>query len=162
MNVRFEAFTAVIMKNVVFWDVAPCRSCLNRRLGGTYRLHFLGRKIRERGTSVSRWGSLWFSCLSEQMAGQQTYTKNSHNRLERWPSLIVEVLDGRLDFRWEIMRKYGLPTLTEQERKMRINIHTLRGIRSHGGAHLKRRELLTRYPALHPPVLQFCQWILIQ
>jgi hypothetical protein len=44
------------MKNAVFWDVAPCRSCeLNRRLGGTYRLHLQGRKIRERGTSMSRW-----------------------------------------------------------------------------------------------------------
>jgi hypothetical protein len=27
------------MKNAVFWDVAPCRSCVNRRFGGTYRLH---------------------------------------------------------------------------------------------------------------------------
>jgi hypothetical protein len=43
------------MKNAVFWDLAPCRSCLNRRFGGTYRLHLQGRKIRERGTSVSRW-----------------------------------------------------------------------------------------------------------
>jgi hypothetical protein len=27
------------MKNSVFWDMAPCRSCVNRRFGGTYRLH---------------------------------------------------------------------------------------------------------------------------
>jgi hypothetical protein len=26
MYVRFEVFTAVTMKNAVFWDVAPCRS----------------------------------------------------------------------------------------------------------------------------------------
>jgi hypothetical protein len=38
------------MKNVIFWDVAPCRPCVNRRIGGTYRLH-----LQERGTSVSRW-----------------------------------------------------------------------------------------------------------
>jgi hypothetical protein len=43
------------MKNAVFWDVAPCRSCVNRRFGGTYRLHLHGRKICERGTSMSRW-----------------------------------------------------------------------------------------------------------
>jgi hypothetical protein len=30
--VRFEVFTAVTMKNAVFWDVASCRSCVNRRL----------------------------------------------------------------------------------------------------------------------------------
>jgi hypothetical protein len=38
-----------------FWDVAPCSSCVNRRFGGTYRLHLQGRKIHEQGTSVSRW-----------------------------------------------------------------------------------------------------------
>jgi hypothetical protein len=29
-HVRCEVFTAVTMKNVVFWDVASCRSCVNR------------------------------------------------------------------------------------------------------------------------------------
>jgi hypothetical protein len=43
------------MKNVVFWDVALCRSSVNRRFGGIYRLHLQGRKIYERRTSVARW-----------------------------------------------------------------------------------------------------------
>jgi hypothetical protein len=33
--VRFEVFTAVTMKNDVFWDVTPCGSCTNRRFWGT-------------------------------------------------------------------------------------------------------------------------------
>jgi hypothetical protein len=33
--VRFEVFTAVTMKNGVFWDVKPRGSCKNRRFGGT-------------------------------------------------------------------------------------------------------------------------------
>jgi hypothetical protein len=33
--VRFGVFTAVTMKNGVFWDVMPCGSCKNRRFGGT-------------------------------------------------------------------------------------------------------------------------------
>jgi hypothetical protein len=33
--VRFEGFTAVSMKNGVFWDVTPCGSCQNRYFGGT-------------------------------------------------------------------------------------------------------------------------------
>jgi hypothetical protein len=41
------------VKNVVFWDVALCRSYVSRRFWGTYHLHFQGRKIRERGTSMS-------------------------------------------------------------------------------------------------------------
>jgi hypothetical protein len=38
-DVRFEIFTSMTMKYAVFWDVAQCRSCVNRRFGGTYRLH---------------------------------------------------------------------------------------------------------------------------
>jgi hypothetical protein len=43
-RIRFEVFTAVIMKNV-----APCRYCVNRCFGGTYCLHFQGIK------TCSRW-----------------------------------------------------------------------------------------------------------
>jgi hypothetical protein len=32
--VRFEVFTAVTLKNGVFWDVTPCGSRKNRRFGG--------------------------------------------------------------------------------------------------------------------------------
>jgi hypothetical protein len=48
--VRFEVFTAVTMKNAIFWDVALCRACVNQRFGGTYCLHLQGRTIRERET----------------------------------------------------------------------------------------------------------------
>jgi hypothetical protein len=43
--VRFEVFTAVVMKSIIFWDVTP-RSLLscNRRFGGTYCLHLQGRR----------------------------------------------------------------------------------------------------------------------
>jgi hypothetical protein len=36
--VRFEVFTAVTMKNGVFWIVTQCGSCKNRRFGGTWSL----------------------------------------------------------------------------------------------------------------------------
>jgi hypothetical protein len=45
-HVRFEAFTAVTMKNGVFWIVMPCGSCKNRRFGGTCRLLHQGDKNR--------------------------------------------------------------------------------------------------------------------
>jgi hypothetical protein len=32
--VKIEVFTAVTMKNVVFWDVAQCTSCVNKRFRG--------------------------------------------------------------------------------------------------------------------------------
>jgi hypothetical protein len=40
MSVRFEVFTAVTMKNCVFWDVTPCGSCKNQ-----YQVVFL-RSVR--------------------------------------------------------------------------------------------------------------------
>jgi hypothetical protein len=33
--VKFEVFTAVTIKNGVFWDVMPRSSCMSRRFGGT-------------------------------------------------------------------------------------------------------------------------------
>jgi hypothetical protein len=33
--VRVEVFTAVTIKNAVFWNITPCGSCKNRRFGGT-------------------------------------------------------------------------------------------------------------------------------
>jgi hypothetical protein len=38
-DVGFEVFTAVAMKNVVFWDVAPRGVIINRSFGGTCRLY---------------------------------------------------------------------------------------------------------------------------
>jgi hypothetical protein len=35
-----------LFRNAVFWDVVPWRYCINRRFGGTYRLHL---------TTCSRW-----------------------------------------------------------------------------------------------------------
>jgi hypothetical protein len=51
--VRFEVFTALTMKNCVFWDVTPCGSCKNRRVGGTQRLHHQGARIGELGTTLA-------------------------------------------------------------------------------------------------------------
>jgi hypothetical protein len=42
-RVGFEVFTAVAMKNVVFWDVTPRGFIINRLLGGICRLHLQGR-----------------------------------------------------------------------------------------------------------------------
>jgi hypothetical protein len=33
-----------LIKNAVFWDVTPCRPCVNRRFGWIYRLNLQGRK----------------------------------------------------------------------------------------------------------------------
>ncbi|PNF33739.1 hypothetical protein B7P43_G11226 [Cryptotermes secundus] len=53
MYVRFEIFKVVTMKKAIFLDVAPCRYCVNRRFGGTYRLHLQG-KMKKEGTPQAR------------------------------------------------------------------------------------------------------------
>jgi hypothetical protein len=44
----FEVLTAVVTKSTIFWDITPCSPLkVNRRFGGTYRLHLQGgRKSR--------------------------------------------------------------------------------------------------------------------
>jgi hypothetical protein len=42
--VRVQVFTAVNMKNAVFWDMTPCGSCKIRSFGGTYHLHHQDEK----------------------------------------------------------------------------------------------------------------------
>jgi hypothetical protein len=49
-NVRFEVFTAVTMKNAVFWDVALCRSLVNQSFypedaGDTFLRNISSHKI---------------------------------------------------------------------------------------------------------------------
>jgi hypothetical protein len=46
LDVRFQVFMAVTMKNGVFWDLTPCGSYKNRRFGVTYRLLHQGDKNR--------------------------------------------------------------------------------------------------------------------
>jgi hypothetical protein len=42
-----EVLTAVVMKSIIFWDITPCSPLsVNRRFGGTYRLHLQGRKSK--------------------------------------------------------------------------------------------------------------------
>jgi hypothetical protein len=55
-NVRYEHKYSEkkTIKNVVFWDVAPCTPFVTRRFGETYGLHLQGRNIRERGARASK------------------------------------------------------------------------------------------------------------
>jgi hypothetical protein len=53
----FEVITAVVMKSTIFCDITPCSPLkVNRRFGGTYRLHLQGKRIsRARNQRENRW-----------------------------------------------------------------------------------------------------------
>jgi hypothetical protein len=40
--VRFQVLTALSMKIIAFWDIAPCNLGVDRRLRGAYCLHHQG------------------------------------------------------------------------------------------------------------------------
>jgi hypothetical protein len=47
-SVRFEILTAVVIKSSIFWDISSCSLLkVNRRFGGTCRLHLQGRRISQ-------------------------------------------------------------------------------------------------------------------
>jgi hypothetical protein len=86
------------MKKAVFWDVAPCRYCVNWRFGGTYRFHLQGwrknTKIRERGTSVSRClqTNVESSKPSTIRAGREGRENVTTERNNRFQSILVQQL----------------------------------------------------------------------
>jgi hypothetical protein len=69
--VRFEAFTAVTMKNSIFWDVVPYRSCANRYVPPkrqfTQDLHGAISQKTEFFTSVLL--AIWLKNLQEDLFG---------------------------------------------------------------------------------------------
>jgi hypothetical protein len=42
------------MNVAIFWDIEPCSPYVDRRFGGTYHLHFQGRKSADQETSVQQ------------------------------------------------------------------------------------------------------------
>jgi hypothetical protein len=71
-RVRSEAFTALTMKNCVFWDVAPCGSCKNRHFGGTYRILYQGDKNRLLVPTTDVPTSLILATLMEALSSSET------------------------------------------------------------------------------------------
>jgi hypothetical protein len=83
-SVGFEAFTAVTMKNVVFWDVATSRYCVNWPFGGTYRLHLQGRKIcrlqplAHAGSSLADFSTLKMEAIRSSETSVHTRSTRRH------------------------------------------------------------------------------------
>jgi hypothetical protein len=70
--VGFEVFTAVTMKNAVFWGVAPCKcGRLNRRFGGSYRLLQLPAHA---GSSLADFSTLKMEAIRSSKTSVQSAT----------------------------------------------------------------------------------------
>jgi hypothetical protein len=85
--VRFEVLKAVVMKSPIFWDIRPCGpSKVNRRFGGTYRLHLQGRRIsRESNQRDGRWQAEGF-CLAYSSTMNVEATRSSETSVNFQPT----------------------------------------------------------------------------
>jgi hypothetical protein len=67
------------MKSSVFWDIGPCSPLkVNRRFGGTYRLHLQGRISQARYQREIRWQ---VECQKGTTSWYQIYFKWARNSL---------------------------------------------------------------------------------
>jgi hypothetical protein len=51
--IKFYVFTAVIMKNAVFWELTTCGYCKNRRFGGMHSLYLQGEQNQRARNNIS-------------------------------------------------------------------------------------------------------------
>jgi hypothetical protein len=63
VSLWFEVLTAVLMKSSVLWGITPCSPLkVNRRFGGTCRLHLQGRRTSKQETNVKQVASRVILC----------------------------------------------------------------------------------------------------
>jgi hypothetical protein len=61
------------MKNGVFWDVTPCGSCKNRRLGGTWRHHHCDKNRLLVTASVVPSSPILVTLMKETLSSSETW-----------------------------------------------------------------------------------------
>jgi hypothetical protein len=83
--VGFEVFTLVVMKSIIFWDITPCGPLsVNRRFGGTYRLHLQGRRNKFSKKPTSKQVASRIICQPEI----RVYIEN-RRYVENWNSVPI-------------------------------------------------------------------------
>jgi hypothetical protein len=105
--------------------MAPCRYYVNRRFGGTYRLHLQGIKIRERRTSVSRWlqtENIFFVFLKRyaKMATMYAY-KASYSLTFR--TQMVKTNQSIITFRFNCLFRFPLGAVSSGRLGCRFSSH---------------------------------------
>jgi hypothetical protein len=67
------------MKNAVFWDLPPCRSCVNRRFGEMYHLHLQGlQPPAQVGSSLADFSTLKTEAIHSSETSVDTRSTRRH------------------------------------------------------------------------------------
>jgi hypothetical protein len=116
--VRVEVFTAVTMKNAVFWHVAPCRFCVNRHFGGTYSLHL--QPPTHAGSSPADFSTLKMEAIHSSETSVYTRPAGRHISEEGIQHIFYPRVDLLYVYHQEVLssiqwsefdtRRFGRPT----------------------------------------------------
>jgi hypothetical protein len=99
----FEVLTAVVVNNTIFWDITPCSPLrVDRRFGGTYRLHVQGREISRARKRENRWEAE--KAVVEFKTSIRSWTPLSKLFLVRRPSFILP-----FDAVWLLAKSWNKP-----------------------------------------------------
>jgi hypothetical protein len=111
------------LKSAVFWDVAPCTSCVNRHFRRAYHLHLQGRKIPELQPSAHAGSSLMdFSTLKmEAICSSETsgHTRSTRRHIHKAAFFIVTgVITSNLTW----LHGYSIAALLPLYHKTEFNV----------------------------------------
>jgi hypothetical protein len=118
MYVGYEVLTAVIMNSLDFWDMTPCSLLkYNRCFGGTCRLHFQGRRIRQAINQSESWGQTGDYIFLRNVGWLPTdytalYSRTRSSFLRNSPSKLLKSENNRLRREWQNGTSYYLYPLT--------------------------------------------------
>jgi hypothetical protein len=90
--IKFEVFTAVTMKNGVFWDVTPCDSCNNRRFGELSVSFIRVTRIGELGITLAVTSNRRTLRRNTDIQRRRKYFLNNVVALMRIASIIDDVI----------------------------------------------------------------------
>jgi hypothetical protein len=108
--VRFEAFTAAIVKNAVFLDVTPCSSCKNRYFGLMLRIVFLRSVLLLLVTAnVVPSSSIFVTLIMEAIRSSATSSYKSHMALTSQKAPFLRTLHNS---RWKNFKTLYRETLS--------------------------------------------------
>jgi hypothetical protein len=103
--------TSLILKNAVFWDVVPCRSCVNRRFGGrSVHTRSIQRHIPEDGILHSHGRENFRSYIFNFPSDRETFLtvilhKDGHALLSVSRAFLLTYLPERKMFRTNAVEK---------------------------------------------------------
>jgi hypothetical protein len=141
---RFEVFTAVVMKSIIFWDVTPCSPSSFSRSEEHISSNFRVEEISSAKTSKQGGGNCWFLL-------------NLFLRPRRWRRCVppkrrlkLDRLHGVISQKMILFIFYGLYHMNVELNRMMDNVQTVNSCINIPSSRMSRSYLyISKYISLH-------------